>query len=323
MKNKISRRKLSKLLGSIGMLSPILSTIESDRMIRMLSQYGPPDGSQSDKMINRTIPSSGELLPAIGLGTWLQFDVGSSDDERNPLLRILELMVQKGSIVIDSSPMYGRSEQVVGELTQHTGRADHFFYATKVWTRGRQSGIDQMNTSFSRMNRKQMDLMQIHNLVDWKTHLKTLVDWKNQGKVKYIGVTHYTNSSHQNLEEIVRTQPIDFVQFNYSIRERNAEKSLLNACQDSGVAVIINSPYEGGSLFGSVKGTSLPPWASEYDINSWGQYFLKFIISHPAVTCVIPGTSNPKHALDNLGAGFGPLPEQKVREKMVNYLLSN
>lgn len=317
----VSRRKILEILGSIGLISPILSSIEMDRLIRILSPDETKD-QKTEKMLSRPIPSSGAMLPVIGLGTWLQFDVGTSDAERNPLLRILELMIEKGGKVIDSSPMYGRSEQVVGELTQHTGRADHFFYATKVWTRGRQSGIDQMNTSFSRMKREQMDLMQIHNLVDWKTHLETLKEWKELGKVRYVGITHYTDSSHKDLEEIVRTHPIDFVQFNYSIRQRNAEKSLLDACQDSGVAVIINSPYEGGSLFGLVKDKPLPGWATEYDINSWGQYFLKFIISHPAVTCVIPGTSNPKHALDNLGAGYGPIPDQKGREKMVDYLLS-
>ncbi len=280
------------------------------------------DNAYSESILNRTIPSSNERIPAVGLGTWQQFDVGKSASDRDPLFQVLQTMYKKGGKVIDSSPMYGRAEKVVGELTQRSGYPDHYFYATKVWTRGKQSGIEQITQSFSRMNREVIDLMQIHNLVDWKVHLDTLLNWKEDGKIRYIGVTHYTNSSHRQLQEIVRSQPIDFVQFNYSIRDRNAEKFLLEACQDSGVAVIINSPYEGGSLFGHVKDKPLPQWSKEYGINSWGQYFLKFILGHPAVTCVIPGTSNPRHALDNLGAGFGLLPDRDEREKMVNYFYS-
>ncbi len=321
MEKFISRRQVLKVLSSAGMAAPFLSSWDMEKWLSVSGTMDKED-DQTEKILNRTIPSTGEQLPVIGLGTWQQFDVGTSPSERDPLLQILEMMIEKGSKVIDSSPMYGRSEAVVGDLTGKTDDPDHFFYATKVWTRGRQSGIDQMNASFSGMNREKMDLMQIHNLVDWKTHLKTLLDWKSQGKVRYIGITHYTDSSHDSLEEIVRNQPIDFVQFNYSIRERNAEKNLLDACGEAGVAVIINSPYEGGSLFGLVKNKPLPEWAQDYNIESWGQYFLKFILAHPAVTCVIPGTSRPHHALDNMGAGFGPIPDQKAKEKMVEYINS-
>ena len=301
----LSRRELLKMSASLGLgafFSPFLSILEQDR-----------------QMLKRAIPSSGEMIPAVGLGTWIQFDVGSSDSEREPLRKVLELMVKQGGEVIDSSPMYGNAEEVVGDLTVDIGHPDHFFYATKVWTRGRESGINQMNASMRKMRRETMDLIQVHNLVDWQTHLETLDEWKEEGKIRYKGVTHYTDASHDDLEEIIRGRDIDFVQFNYSIRERNAEKSLLDAAMDNDVAVLINQPYGGGSLFQAVSGKALPGWASEYDISSWGQFFLKYILSHPAVTCVIPGTSDPEHLVDNMGAGYGKMPDEKTRKEMLRY----
>lgn len=275
-----------------------------------------------EDMLKRPIPSSGEQLPVVGLGTWIQFDVGSSESERKPLREVLRLMAKNGGRVIDSSPMYGHSEEVIGDLATDIGNSDHFFYATKVWTSGRQAGINQMNASMEKMRRSTMDLMQVHNLVDMPTHLETLRAWKNEGKVRYIGVTHYTVSAHSRLEQIITGEDIDFVQFNYSIRTRNAEQRLLDTARDNEVAVIINRPYEGGALFGAVEGEQLPGWASEYDISSWGQFFLKYILSHPAVTCVIPGTSDPDHLVDNMGAGFGRLPDSAGREKMVRFMES-
>jgi diketogulonate reductase-like aldo/keto reductase len=271
-------------------------------------------------MIQRTIPSSSEMIPVIGLGTWKQFDIGSSTEERNPHLEILKKMHEEGGKLIDSSPMYGRSQEVVGDLTKESGVGEQFFYATKVWTSGEQDGINQMNDSMRKMRRSTMDLMQIHNLVDWKTHLKTLNKWKAEGKIRYIGITHYTVSSHDELERIIQTNKLDFVQFNYSISTRNAEKSLLNAARDNGVAVIINEPLEKGSLFSFVKRVLLPEWSKDYDINSWGEFFLKYIISHPAVTCVIPATSDPDHGNDNLRAGFGRLPDERGRKKMIEFI---
>lgn len=265
-------------------------------------------------MLSRPIPSSGEALPVIGLGTWLQFDVGTAAAERQQLREVLQSMAAQGGKLIDSSPMYGRAEQVVGDLTVGSNQ---FFYATKVWTTGRQAGIDQMNTSLRLMRRTTMDLMQVHNLVDYKTHLNTLEAWKAAGKVRYVGVTHYTTSAHDQLEQVIRDHKPDFVQFNYSIRVRNAERRLLDVAREHGVAVIINEPFEKGTLFGAVKDKALPAWAAEYDIHSWGQFFLKYILSHPAVNCVIPGTSNPNHALDNMGAGYGQMPDEKMRAKMV------
>lgn len=277
-------------------------------------------GTVNQSMMYRPIPSTNEPLPVVGLGSWQQFDVGSSASDREPLRQVLTRMHQKGGKLIDASPMYGRAEQVIGDLTTDLRLNSSFFLATKVWTTGKQAGIDQMEDSLRKMRRKTLDLLQIHNLLDWQTHLKTLKDWKQAGKVRYIGVTHYTASAHDQLERIVKTEPIDFVQVNYSIRVRNAEQSLLPAAHEKGVAVLINEPFETGSLFRAVKGRELPAWAAEYGIESWAQFFLKFILANPAVTCVIPGTSNPAHLLDNMGAGFGQFPDQKIQAQMATYL---
>lgn len=307
MESVITRREVLKMMGagSLGLLTnPLLSLLNQDKSMR-----------------KRKIPSTGEEIPVVGLGTWIQFDVGESDSERKPLREVLKLMAQNGGEVIDSSPMYGNSEEVIGDLTTELGIADQFFYATKVWTSGRQSGINQMEASMRKMRRDTMDLMQVHNLLDWQTHLETLKEWKEQGRVRYIGVTHHTVSAHSRLEKIIETEDIDFVQFNYSIRTRNAEHSLLNTARENGVAVVINEPYESGSLFGKVSGKEVPEWAEkEYDISSWGQFFLKYILSHPAVTCVIPGTSDPDHLVDNMGAGYGRLPDETGRQKMVQFI---
>jgi diketogulonate reductase-like aldo/keto reductase len=275
---------------------------------------------QDKSMQTRVIPSTTEALPIVGLGTWQQFDVGSAPSERQPLIEVLNLMIQNGGKLIDSSPMYGKAEKVIGDLTSELPTANQLFYATKVWTSGQAEGIRQMEESLQKMKRKTMDLIQIHNLVDWRTHLQTLRKWKQEGKVRYIGITHYTTAAHEQLEQIIKTEQIDFVQFNYSIRVRNAENSLLNTAKDKGVAVIINEPFESGSLFGRVKGKNLPQWAADYDINSWAQFFLKYILSHPAVNCAIPGTSNPKHLVDNMLAGHGKFPDEKGRAKMVAYI---
>ncbi|RDB08010.1 aldo/keto reductase [Runella aurantiaca] len=276
--------------------------------------------SEEQNMIKRKIPSSGEPLPIVGLGTWQQFDVGLSEEERRQLTEVLTLMIEKGGRLIDSSPMYGRAEAVIGELAAPPAINPNLFYATKVWTTGKEAGIREMNDSMAKMRRKTLDLMQVHNLVDYKTHLQTLYKWKDEGKIRYIGITHYTASAHETLERVLKSEKIDFVQFNFSIRERNAEKRLLNEAREKGVAVIINEPFESGSLFNAVKGKKLPEWAAENDIQSWGQYFLKYILANEAVNCVIPGTSNPKHVVDNMGAGFGRLPDDKLRLKMIEYL---
>ena len=307
MEPLFTRRDIVKTLGATGcamILDPLFSLAKP----------------QQQMMIQRTIPATGEKIPVIGLGSWQQFDVGTAPNERTPLKEVLKKMEELGGKLIDASPMYGRAEEVIGALTTELKNNDQFFLATKVWTTGKQQGIDQMNDSLRKMGRKKLDLIQIHNLQDWQTHLKTLKDWKAQGKIRYIGITHYTDSAHARLEEIVRSKQVDFVQFNYSIRSRNAEKSLLNAAKDNGVAVIINEPFEQGALFRAVKGKELPGWAGDYDIKSWAQYFLKYIVSHDAVTCAIPGTSDVKHLTDNLGAGLGKLPDAAGRKKMIDWI---
>lgn len=271
-------------------------------------------------IVQRPIPSTGEMLPLIGIGTWQQFDVGNNAAEKENLTKVLKLMLEKGGTLIDSSPMYGRAEAVVGELTHQLSTCDQYFYATKVWTSGEQNGIRQMEESLKKMQRKTMDLIQVHNLVDWQTHLKTLQRWKDKKLVRYTGVTHYVASAHAQLEQLVRSKAVDFVQFNYSIGERNAERSLLDACKDNGVAVIINEPFEKGELFRMVRDKALPDWAADYDIRNWTQFFLKYILGHEAVNAVIPGTSDTAHLLDNMSAGYGALPDAKARKQMAQWM---
>jgi diketogulonate reductase-like aldo/keto reductase len=265
----------------------------------------------------RPIPSTNEQLPVIGVGTWQTFDVGNSAAERDPLKEVLKTLIAKGGKVIDSSPMYGQSEKVVGDLSEELKLNASLFMATKVWTTGKEEGIAQMNKSFALMKRKQMDLMQIHNLVDWKTHLKTLREWKEQKKIRYIGITYYLESAYASIEDIINTNQIDFLQINYSLLSRKSGERLLPLAKDKNMAVLINRPFEEGALFQRVKGKQLPEWAKEFDCTSWAQFFLKFIISNPAVTCAIPGTDKPHHMVDNLAAGFGKLPDEKMRDKMV------
>ncbi len=273
---------------------------------------------KENTLLERSIPSSGEMLPAIGVGTWRTFDVGDSVAERSPLIEVLENFMSRGGKVIDSSPMYGASEKVVGDLSTKANLNNKLFIATKVWTSGEQNGIRQMNESFALLRRKQMDLMQIHNLVDWKTHIKTLRAWKEQGKIRYIGLTHYLDSTHDTLAGIIRDEPIDFIQVNYNLMDRNADRRLLPFAQEKKVAVLVNRPFEEGALFQKVKGKPLPAWAAEFDCASWAQFFLKFILSNPAVTCAIPGTSRLTHLVDNLGAAMGKLPDSSQRQRMID-----
>jgi diketogulonate reductase-like aldo/keto reductase len=273
-------------------------------------------GMAATSLLRRPIPRSGELLPVIGLGTWQTFDVGNSASARAPLRDVLREFVKLGGSVVDSSPMYGRSESVVGDLAVELGVSRKLFLATKVWTTGRDAGIRQMEESFRRLRTERMDLMQVHNLVDWRTQLTTLRRWKEQGKLRYIGVTHYTESAYDELAGVLKAEELDFVQLNYSIAERAAERRLLPLAAERRIAVLVNRPFAQANLFSKVRGKPLPGWAAEIGCASWAQLFLKFVISHPAVTCAIPATSKVQHLVDNLQAAVGPLPDDATRERM-------
>lgn len=265
------------------------------------------------KMNTRPIPSSGENLPVVGCGTYVGFDVQPGTDAYRELPAVLQALFDAGGSVIDSSPMYGRAETTVGELlgtSQSLGRA---FIATKVWTSSRERGIQQMEESMSRLKAKPIDLMQIHNLVDWRTHLATLKDWKQQGRIRYLGVSHYTPSAYAQLEAVMREQVLDFVQLNYSVDEREAEARLLPLAADRGIGIIVNRPFGGGGLLGKLAGRPLPGWAADIECTSWAQVLLKFVLAQPAVTCVIPGTGRARHMADNAAAGSGPLPDRAMQ----------
>jgi diketogulonate reductase-like aldo/keto reductase len=267
-------------------------------------------------VLERSIPRSGETLPAVGLGTWQVFDVAGDARKLGQARETLRRFVDGGGRVIDSSPMYGSSEAVTGQLAAELGVRPRLFVATKVWTSGKQAGLLQMEDSMRKLRVERLDLMQVHNLVDVQTHLATLADWRAAGRVRYVGVTHYHAGGHAELGRLVRRGDVDFVQVNYSLAEPEADARLLGACAEARVAVIVNRPFAEGAMFGRVKGRAVPEWAREAGCATWAQYFLKWILGHPAVTCVIPGTRNPGHVADNLGAMAGPLPDTAMRRRM-------
>jgi len=271
-------------------------------------------------VIKKTIPSSGERLSVIGLGTSRTFDVDSANAVTSPLMAVMQAFFDNGGQLIDSSPMYGSAEAVTGALVKKVTNKQDIFTATKVWTDGKREGIEQMERSMQRLGVEQIDLMQIHNLRDWQTHIDTLVDWKAEGKIRYIGITTSHGRYHDELEEILQQLPLDFVQFSYNILNRTAEQRLLPIAREKGIATLINRPYQRGSLFRKVKGKPLPAWAAEFDCASWGQFFLKFIAAHPAVTCIIPATSKLKHMVDNMAAGYGRLPDEATRQHMIRFI---
>jgi diketogulonate reductase-like aldo/keto reductase len=265
-------------------------------------------------MLTRPIPSTGEAMPVIGLGTWPAFDVGGGEAACAPLREVVRLLLQAGGRIIDSSPMYGRAEAVTGDLLADLGARRSTFLATKVWTAGRRRGIEQIRRSAALLRGDPLDLLQIHNLVDWRTHLSTLRRMKEEGRIRYIGVTHYTPGALAELARILAAEPgIDFVQLGYSLAARTAETALLPIAAARGVAVIVNQPLERGQLLRRVRGQPLPDWASELGCTSWAALFLKYLLAEPAVTCAIPSTGNSEHMKDNLAAGFGALPDPAQR----------
>jgi len=305
--NRMTRRKATKLIGA-----------SSGALLLPMGASHLFSATESSSMLTRAIPSSGEKVTAIGLGTWNVFDMNLNPDNEKQLGDVLSLFVKLSGSVIDSSPMYGRAEEVVGTLASKLGLRDKLFLATKVWTPGKEAGIESMERSMSRLRTKRIDLMQVHNLVDVSTQLATMRDWKQQGRFRYIGVTHYNASAFDEVEKVLRSEKLDFLQINYSIMEREAEKRILPLAQDRGVAVIINRPFGGGDLFSRVRSKPLPGWAAEFNCRSWAQFFLNWIIAHPAATCAIPATSNLGHLEDNMQAGTGRLPDAKTRQQMAD-----
>jgi aryl-alcohol dehydrogenase-like predicted oxidoreductase len=297
-----SRRKILQLIAGV----PAMAAI--------------PPARATTAPLKRPIPKTGELLHAVGLGTWQTFDVGGDAGGRAAAREVLARFVKAGGQMVDSSPMYGSSESVVGDLVADLGVEKSVFLATKVWTSGRESGIRQMEESMRRMRTNRIDLMQVHNLTDVKTQLNTLREWKAQGRIRYLGITHYHEGAYAELERLIRSEQLDFAQFNYNVASTAAEERLLPACTEFQTAVIVNRPFEEGDLFRRVKGRELPGWTQEFDCNSWAQFFLKFILSHPAVTCAIPATRNPDYLVDNMGAALGRLPDAAMRRRMVQHM---
>jgi diketogulonate reductase-like aldo/keto reductase len=279
----------------------------------------PTEPTAASGLLARRIPKTGEDIPAVGLGTWQVFDVAGDATELAQAKETLRTFVSLGGRVVDSSPMYGSSESVTGDLAADLGVQSKLFVATKVWTSGRQAGIREMEDSMRKLRVERLDLMQVHNLVDAQTHLATLRDWKKSGRVRYLGVTHYNAGAHAELERFIAPGDVDFVQVNYSLAEPQAERRLLRAAADSRTAVLVNRPFVEGAMFRRVKGKPLPEWAAAAGCANWAQFFLKWILAHPAVTCAIPGTRNPKHVADNLGAAAGPLPDEATRKRMSEY----
>lgn len=309
MTAKLSRREAGKM-GLMGLMG--LVGLPSGALVASVPA--------KTAMLTRPIPSSREQLPVIGLGSWQTFDVGGSASARKPLAEVLSLFVQLGGRVIDSSPMYGRSESVLGDLAVELGLRDKLFMATKVWTSGKQDGVDQMDDS-TRKLRGRIDLMQVHNLLDAETHLETLKAWKAAGRIRYIGITHYTSSAYLDLAGWLKRGGIDFLQVNYSLAEREAEKRLLPLAQERGVAVLVNRPFGAGTLFRDARNKPVPPFARDLGATSWAELFLKFVVSHPAVTCAIPATSKTEHLRQNMNAGRGPMPDAAMRKKIAAALL--
>lgn len=306
----ISRARFLRLAAGAVLAASGLPGLARAQDASTAPEPGPPPGRPRDAMRTRPIPASGEALPIVGLGTWQGFDVSTAAAEYRRLPGVLQALFGAGGSVIDSSPMYGRAEAVAGALLAAAGSRSQAFLATKVWTRGRIDGIRQMTDSLQLLQTEKIELMQIHNLVDWRTQLATLRDWKAAGRIRYLGITHYTSSAYDELEAVMRAERFDFVQVNYSLDEREAERRILPLAADRGMAVLINRPFGGGGLLRRLGEQPLPPWAAEIGAASWAQLQLKFVLSQPAVTCAIPGTSRPEHMTDNARAGSGEIPDR-------------
>ena len=299
---KISRREMLKISAGAG-AGLLLSEL--------------PAFSQQQPQLMRTIPSSGEMIPAVGLGSARTFNVGPPNLEWVTLGDVVRLFHEMGGRFFDTAPSYGTSEQVAGQIAQELGIHNDLFFATKISTGGgRQAGLDQQAGSFRDWGRDRIDLNQVHNLRDTDIHLRTIRQSKEEGRTRYVGVTTSFGRQYEQMEQVLRTEELDFVQVNYSLGEREAADRLLPLAQDRGIAVVVNEPFNVGRLFGAASGRELPDWAAEFDCRSWGQFFLKYILAHPAVTVIIPATGDPEHLVDNMGAGIGRLPDERTRRRM-------
>ena len=316
---EISRRDLLRILG-LGATS-LVATTACSRLASTSEVSGNAFPTMpAGPILTKAIPSSGESIPVIGLGTSRTFDVGSTAAELQPLEEVLKAFAAVGGKLIDSSPMYGNAEQVVGELSAKLGLRPKLFIATKVWTQGAAAGVRQMEESMRKLHADPIDLMQVHNLVDVDTQLATLAEWKQKKRIRYLGVTHSNDNAYEAVERVISAHKVDFLQINYSVLERGAEQRLLPLAKERGIAVIVNRPFARGNLFSRVRSKPLPGWAADIDCSSWAQVLLKFVVSHPAVTCTIPATSNVVHLRDNMNAAFGRLPDAKLRTQIATEL---
>jgi len=307
MHEAISRRRAAKLIGASA--ASAFLPIGTARIFA---------ADESSRRILRTIPSTGEKLPVMGLGSATTFDVRSRSPAADRVGEVMALFVKHGGKLVDTSPAYGNAEPLIGELAYKAHLRDSLFLATKVWTRSKQEGIAQMERSLQRFRTRTIDLIQVHNLADVDREMTSLREWKAKGKIRYTGITHSERQGHGEVERIMRLQKPDFVQINYSLMDRAAAQRILPLAQEMGMAVIINRPFGGGGIFQVISAKPLPPWAAEFDCHSWAQFLLKWIVAHPAVTCVIPATNSPQHLEDNMGAGVGRLPDAKTRERMAS-----
>jgi diketogulonate reductase-like aldo/keto reductase len=300
-----SRRSIVQGLGAVGAASALPNDMVS---------------ATTAPVLTRAIPSTGEPLPAIGLGTWITFNVGRERLRRDQSVKVMQTFFDLGGGLIDSSPMYGSSEEVIGYGLKRIANKKTLFSATKVWTVLRALGVRQMNASRELWGFERFDLMQIHNMLDWSAHIETLREWKAQGRIRYIGMTTSHGDRHDAMAKVMAEQPLDAVQFTYNILDREAERRLLPLAAERKLAVIINRPFRQGALIDAVKRHKLPEWASEIDCANWAQFLLKFVISHPAVTCAIPATSRVDHMQENMGALHGRLPDQAIRQRMIRHV---
>ena len=305
----LSRRAFTGSLAAAGALTVLGSGSRS-------TLAAPAPGA----ILKRAIPASGEFVPVIGMGSWITFNVGDDKALRDHRVKVLQTFLDQGGGIIDSSPMYGSAEAVIGYCLTRVAAPRSVFSATKVWTWGQSRGIGQMDTSHRLWGVDRFDLMQVHNLLDWQAHLETIAERKAAGLLRYSGITTSHGRRHNDFAAVMATHAIDFVQLTYNIVDREAEKHLLPLAAERGLAVIVNRPFRRGDLFDRFAQHTLPSWAHEIDCANWAQFFLKFVVSHPAVTCAIPATSRVDHMHENMGALRGRLPDAKLRRRMIDYV---